>query len=175
MKLIFLDFDGVLNSLKWMRTQDPQTSICTHTDIDPVAVARLMDIVNATDAYIIVSSSWRKVCMLPELQDILGHHGVPRHRIIGSTPSLATAGQAQQERGDEISWTVKTWRLYRHPIESFVILDDGDDMGTLIHRLVLTGFNDGLLDKHVEQALKILDDPWEPDLELADVSFSPVS
>ena len=55
MKVIFLDFDGVLNSAKYL---------LGHGDcgvaIDPARMALLKQIVDATDAKIVLSTSWRE-------------------------------------------------------------------------------------------------------------------
>jgi hypothetical protein len=59
LKVIFLDVDGVLNSRgKWAGC-DLANLTDSGTRIDPLAVARLKRIVDATDAKIVVSSTWR--------------------------------------------------------------------------------------------------------------------
>ena len=55
MKVIFLDFDGVLNSEKYIRT-------CGHYGviIDPSRMVMLKEIIDKTDAKIVLSTSWRE-------------------------------------------------------------------------------------------------------------------
>jgi hypothetical protein len=161
MKLIFLDFDGVLNSIGFQRGQRAISEMCTAHDIDPKAVEFVKQIMDSSNAKIVVSSSWRIVLTLPELQDVLGEFGIDRSNIIGVTPRL------QHPRGDEIEEYINGWPLQaRDPIESFVILDDDGDMGKLYHRLIHTSYNFGLNENHVGPALEILAQPWEPELEL---------
>ena len=56
MKIIFLDIDGVLNSemYEWSRGEDRADN-----RIDLSRVRLLKDIVSATDAKIVLSSTWR--------------------------------------------------------------------------------------------------------------------
>jgi len=134
--------------------------MCTAGDIDRNAVNRLMKIVEKSNAYIVISSSWRIVRTFPEIQDILATHGVPRERIIGMTPRFQGLS-----RGDEIAFHAKTFTMIHDQLESFVILDDSDDMNDLIHRLVKTSWETGLIDEHIPLALNQLNDPWEPYME----------
>ena len=60
MKVIFLDVDGVLNDQMWLH-------LLMDSEIDEVRVARLAEIVKATDAKIVLSSSWR--VLVDELDD----------------------------------------------------------------------------------------------------------
>ena len=55
MKVIFLDFDGVLNSQRYFRCNG-----CEGVALDPVCMLRLQEIVAATDAKIVLSTSWRE-------------------------------------------------------------------------------------------------------------------
>jgi hypothetical protein len=51
---------------------------------------------------------------------------------------------------------IQAW-LDAHPyVEKFCILDDGSDMGHLMSKLVHTSFKDGLLPEHVEKAVAML-------------------
>ena len=156
MKLIFLDIDGVLNSQDWWDwAQAP------HNGIDRLAVNRLKQIQEQSDALIVISSNWRWVNTLPTLQFTLQLNGVSHHHVIGVTPRLEG-----EIRGKEIELYIKTFPFRCEPIESFVILDDVELMGDLEHRLVRTTEKKGLQDEHINLALKILDEPWEPDMEL---------
>ena len=61
-KIIFLDVDGVLNNGSWaMEMYDK--GIRTYRDdiLYEPALERLKRIVDATNAYIVVSSSWRQI------------------------------------------------------------------------------------------------------------------
>lgn len=173
---IFLDVDGVLNSEAFLRKLDDQHRQLGHTDptrpkskttctcyrlecqIDRDAVARLNRLVAVTGAKIVISSSWRKLLDPPELHRVLTGHGLVAE-IIGETPDghddlvLEAYGHPQRvERGYEIDFWLK-----QHPeVERFVILDDGSDMAMHKNRLVQTDAQEGLLDDHVDLAIRVM-------------------
>lgn len=60
MKVIFLDFDGVLNSTRFMM-ENPQRGLC---GLDKVAVARLNRLCAETGAYVVVFMMRVKVLLL---------------------------------------------------------------------------------------------------------------
>ena len=156
MKVVFLDFDGVLNHAKHF--DDLRTgrviADCLDDDesFDKVAVERVNVIVERTGADVVVSSSWRCMFELSDICDILKRHGF-RGRVIGATPRLhRTPDGEARVRGHEI----QSW-LDEHPdVEAFVILDDDSDMAHLIPKLVKTSFETGLQDEHVERAIRML-------------------
>lgn len=133
LKYIFLDCDGVLN--------------CSGTRIDPWAVKRLKQIVDATGAKIVVSSVWR-FYYYHSLRISLAEYGFDRGVVIGKTG--ATRGEI---RGNDI----QAWLDANDPTpEAFVILDDDSDMLHLMPYLIKTSWKTGLLDEHVEQAIEKL-------------------
>lgn len=148
MKIIFLDFDGVLNSHKWVKANEHllnSQTLFMHTDVDREAVARVDRLCKETGAKVVVSSTWRLFNSLERLQEILKNHGFTGE-VIGRTPRLGG------KRGSEIS----QWLNEHGPVESFVILDDDSDMVHLMHKLVQTTFDLGLQDEHVELAKALL-------------------
>ena len=72
MKVIFLDFDGVLNSINGY--SDIQIVSCFK--IDPECMDRLNQIIDQTDAKIVISSAWRCHYNMEELQEILDDGGL---------------------------------------------------------------------------------------------------
>jgi len=156
MKLIFLDIDGVLNHPEFLKahaiTNYKSVPMALLACIDPVAVGRLNRLVEITEAKIVVSSPWRTIMRIGQLQSTFERAGV-KTCPFSQTPNLGTT------RGREIqSWLDR--RRLTLPIESYVILDDDDaddaDMGHLIPKLVQTSREKGLQDVHVERALDIL-------------------
>lgn len=164
MKIIFLDVDGVLNSLSYFKTEEHQLKrFLEHDEIDESKVVFLKQIVDETDAKIVLSSTWRdlddntnKECykMYKYLTDVLAKYGL---EIISKTKVLS------QNRPLEI----KTWVDGHDNIESFVSLDDDfsrnsyDKYGIGDNLVYTIFFTDdlsvgGLQDKHVKQAIKIL-------------------
>jgi len=169
MHVIFLDVDGVLNSERFCRTLDEQHRQLGHHEvcecfrltrqIDRAAVARLNRLVAETDAKIVISSTWRKLLDPPELHRVLVEHGLVAE-IIGETldgyndPEMLEKFGAIDRifRGHEID----AW-LGQHPeVERFVILDDNSDMEMHKNRLVQTDCEEGLLDEHVDLAIRVM-------------------
>jgi HAD domain in Swiss Army Knife RNA repair proteins len=153
-RVVFLDFDGVLNHEAFYRAKGPGV-----LGLDPTRVALVNEIVARTGAHVVVSSTWRMGTTLSSLRDTLGSVGFTG-RVIGKTPDLSAQWKegslvmAAKERGDEIQAWIDGFR--RHPVASFVILDDDGDMAHLKHRLVRTTFAEGLTREHVERAVEML-------------------
>lgn len=143
--ILFLDFDGVLNHVDCWKG-DHKTS---DTDIlDPVCVSRLNRIIEKTKCEVVVSSSWRILKTLIELQDLLSATGY-KHRLLSTTPKTISS------RGSDIHrWISYHGRLNFGPI---AIVDDDSNMAPYMDRLVKTDFyNGGLQDEHVEKIIKLL-------------------
>lgn len=145
MKIVFLDFDGVLNSTLFF-IANPGAEICTEEQVDPAAVARLNTIVSVSKADVVVSSTWRLHHDAAYLQRILDMRGF-RGKVIDTTPVLH-----HRVRGREI----QAWLNWHPETEKFVILDDDSDMEHLSDRLIKTAFVNGLQDVHVGKALQHL-------------------
>lgn len=166
-RVLFLDIDGVLNSIDYMRRRElaGDAMIAMHATqddpgqaIDPDAVQLLNEIVERTDARICVSSSWRKLYTIPVLQHILRQRGL-RARLIGRTPDIWRLPEIQiahghRCRGHEIQYWLD--RHKRYAIEQFAIVDDSSDMAHLKHRFVQTTIDRGLEREHVEQLVALL-------------------
>jgi hypothetical protein len=145
-KLLFVDFDGVLNHLAWVKQPRPRAPF------DPACLWRLGQICERTGASIVVSSSWRTPIRngrLSWLRGLLAGAGLgARGHVVGMTPDHRYRGP----RADEI-------RAYmaKRPADRFAILDDDADAGEgLAQHFVQTDFERGLLDEHVEAAIRIL-------------------
>jgi hypothetical protein len=145
MKVIFLDIDGVLNSQNFIHSFNGKWEL--HS-VDPNAINVLNEIIKATNAKIVISSSWRIILDLNEIKDILIENGFVGE-IIGKTPIIRDNNRC---RGDEINAYLEA----NPNIDKFIILDDDSDMDNLIDRLVKTSYIDGLLPKHIEKAISLL-------------------
>lgn len=141
MKIIFLDIDGVVTNLKtgW-RLPDLD---CLH---------ELFRIIKETGAFVVLSSTWRlHVDLFSQVQS----WGI---NFISMTPRCHQINVENEvrwtERGDEI----QEWLdMHEHlKIESFVILDDDQDMKHLSDRLVITSWGDGLSKEDADRAIEIL-------------------
>jgi hypothetical protein len=144
MKIIFLDYDGVLINRESLRT--------TEAEYPPAdeSIRLLNDLIKQTDAQIVVSSSWRIRRTLIELQEILEGWGVDG-TVLDKTPHYP-----EQDRGAEIQQWLDDRRKSKGDVEAFVILDDCRDMPTLLDFLVQTEFETGLTREDAEKALQIL-------------------
>lgn len=147
MKVIFLDYDGVMNP--------PNTCLVFHTprnaDFGREAVDNLNYILEKTGAYIVVSATNRgNDSWTVKLFD---YNGIDSARYIDYTSSLR-----DRPRGDEIKqWlTAESIRTGGSEPESFVIIDDESDMGELNDHLVKTNYMIGLTRTDAEKAIKIL-------------------
>lgn len=158
MKVIFLDFDGVLNSQDFfkklegkIRNEEDEVRYWA-TMIDPDAVKILNTIVETTGAKIVVSSTWRLLNTLTRLREILCLKGFRFPEVIfDKTPNHVESGM-RHRRGNQI----QMW-LNKHPeVEKYVIIDDDSDMEHLMHKLVKTSNYTGLQDEHIEPILEHL-------------------
>lgn len=152
MKIIFLDFDGVLTHQKSPRRNGLWW-------FDPACVERLNRLIDATGAKVVISSSWRIGHSLQSMHQFLTEAGY-RHGIIGVTPQWATTAAGNvtggfSSRGAEIvSWLDRSKET--RGIKSFIILDDDCDMIHLAPRLIQTNYQVGLQDKDVDKAIELL-------------------
>lgn len=158
MKVIFLDIDGVLTSLK------------RKMKLDAGNISRLGQIIEATDAELVISSSWRRFKLEDTIAELANtsdfrHGGVEFpycDRIIGHTRRLYCFALEDTEkhylsaRGLEIKrWLKEFGKDFK--VENYVILDDDCDMlleqaGHFVH----TDTYKGLSDSNVRKAIKIL-------------------
>lgn len=154
MKVIFLDFDGVLNSYSWWMRRSVGYARWSRVlrEFDPLAVAQLNRITARTGASIVASSSWRDTG-----RRLLRRAGVTA-RVIGCTPELPHGRPSHfpNERPLEIlAW------LNAHPgVASFLILDDCPwNFGgyeRLRTRSIRTNSYTGLTAFHVDRAVGML-------------------
>lgn len=154
MKIIFLDIDGVLNSemYKASRTEDSSDNY-----IDLSRVKLLADLVNATDAKIVLSSTWR--VDWNKNPNLCGNNGKYINRclaqfdlsIMDKTPFISFFSARQKE--------IQSWISHHYnEVESFVILDDMNyGWGELSDKVVITNPNGyGLEEVHIEKAVELL-------------------
>lgn len=164
MKIIFLDIDGVLNSMAYFK-ENKENNKTAFNDISDFHLSKLSEIYHTCNAHIVLSSTWRELddeynmtCkeMWEYLVSSLERYGM---KIMSKTPVI------DQNRPLEI----KTWldgRADKDEIK-FVSLDDDfsresyDKYGIgdcLIHtKFFCDKLEDGgLQEKHVKQAINIL-------------------
>ena len=154
MKVIFLDFDGVLNSSasflmesrykKKLKRTNPRKSkeYRVNETFSEVCASNFQYILDkCPDVKVVISSTWRELFPMEWLKEKLEEYGIDSSRVIGKTPR-ASSGRLSQSapRGDDIS----EW-LAEHPeVTDYVILDDNSDMTVHMDKLVQTTWLDGL-------------------------------
>lgn len=150
LRVVFLDFDGVLNhertKERYRRGTDGHVPGASLIGLDPRNVAVFNQFLEQAKAQIVVSSSWRWTHSLEELRHVLAVSGV-KGQVLGMTRRRSMAN-----RGLEI----QDWIDSNGPLQTFVILDDSSVMGHLASRLVQTSMETGMREKHVPMGLKIL-------------------
>lgn len=153
-RYLFLDFDGVLNSRKFVNTylyqfrEPTEQRYVVDEHINPELVAKVNTIVTKADVEVVISSAWRKSFTKERLQDMLRRRGFIGH-IVDCTPIMRC------DRGYEI----QAW-MDQHGVtkDQVVILDDNTDMAHLLDRLVQTSFDTGIQDGQVEEAIRMFND-----------------
>lgn len=143
MRVIFLDFDGTLNS-QALSLSDPDDN---WPKIDPSPVAALNRVTQATNAKLVIISSWRLYHSVQELDDLLGSQGVEAS-VIDKTPSMPD----KDRRLEIMSWLFSRG-VIRGDVTGYVVLDDRTDSDTLDGRFVqptsFMGFTNDLVPKAI--------------------------
>ncbi len=151
MKIIFLDIDGVLNSVKYDATRTKKDG-----NIDKTRLVLLKKIVDATDAKIVLTSSWRKHWEKDEDKcDDAGKEINRDFAEYGLEIFDKTAFFMSFDRASEI----RSWVNSHNNVERFVIIDDifvgwGELHQYLVQTSALIGR--GLEETHVQKAIGIL-------------------
>lgn len=147
--IIFLDIDGVLNSDKYFDSIDNKE--CMNLvdrlmlDIDMSKVKLLLEVINKTNAKIVITSSWRRMKLYPYIKERLISMGLP---VVGETLFI------EGRRGEEI----KSY-LLENRVSNYCIIDDEvfKDYKELEDYLVVTDFyEDGLTIDHAKGVVKKL-------------------
>lgn len=155
-KYIFLDIDGVLNSVSFYkeRSQSERYSILKEkikdeyiasylADIDPEKVKLLNKLTDVTGAKIVVSSSWRSYS---ELQTVFTLAGI-KEPIYDITSRLSGGCRGQE---------IQQW-LDKNECDKYVILDDDSDFFyNQLPYFIHTDWKVGLTESNINKAINIL-------------------
>jgi hypothetical protein len=151
-RVIFLDFDGVLNA----DTDDGDSAavdeLWSAAWLDRAMVERLSDLAQRGGARVVISSSWRQRRSREELAEMLASLGFDGE-VIDITPRLPRPESGERTVREQ---EVKAWLDAHGGVESFVILDDDQEFGALSDHHVRTDSKVGLTARDVEHALAIL-------------------
>lgn len=157
MKIIFLDIDGVLNSvdtaIAFFRLK-PHT---TNEDrLDQVSIELLRRIVEVTGAGIVVSSTWRLGRTKEDFQEIFSVYGWEDFPYIGQTEVIRSPGIC---RGHEIQKWIDDHKINH---DDYIILDDDSDMlESQKDRFIHVSNVNGLRSKHYCAAIRLFGHPDE--------------
>lgn len=147
MKILFLDFDGVLNS--WQSVYwEKRHEISSKTILCPIAMSNLDELMKVTpNLRIVVSSTWRKYIPIDDLKKILSEQGFKSAERIIDYTIYKQSGLKFSQTGER--WgEIKEW-LDEHPeVTQWAIVDDNkvtsDPNPTVEARLVRTDPRVGL-------------------------------
>ena len=147
-KIIFLDFDGVITTLK------------SRWKLDKEKLELLKRIVDETDCLFVISSAWRRNSFEDTKQFItnkrinsfVGNNPFPfLDRVIGQTDFINSPYSPNYDRTTEIyRWIADNYK----PDDLYIVLDDmymvlPQDM------FVMTHYDDGLSEDDVERVISI--------------------
>lgn len=150
--IIFLDFDGVVETIYWEKAKDGTWSYNIHKFgreelNNKQAIGWLNELYSKVPYDIVVSSTWRIGMSVDELQNLLRKSGFNRNiKVIGKTPVL------YQQRGLEIQEWIDTAEFKGN----FIIIDDDSDMCHLLPRLIRCDCQLGFTIYDYQKALTLL-------------------
>ena len=157
-KLIFLDVDGVLNS------HSTEDVVDGYIGIDDKKVKLLKEIVDETDANIVLVSSWKqwwfKEDISKDIQDAFANHLDKKLKEAGLTIFDKTMDKNSTRRGHGIIRYIDGLSKDGIIVDKYVILDDETwdySQEHIANHLVQTSFyKNGLEKKHVRKAIEKL-------------------
>ena len=149
MKVIFLDFDGVITiPPKWY--------------INANKIKWIKKIVDETDAKIVVSSSWRRENVKETINDMIGKtKRCPRNKmlywLVDNLYDVTSWFSDKKYYGTGRGGEIQTW-LDKHPeVDNYVIIDDdGDMLDSQLYHFVQTNYEDGITEVETIRAIKVL-------------------
>jgi hypothetical protein len=145
--VIFLDIDGVLNDAEPIQALPTRQSQWARL-LDPERVSRLNDIIDATGAEVVLSSSWRQVHSLDDMQELLETRGF-EGRLVDETPIV------DKTRGEQIqAWLA----MHRGEVERYIAIDDSPFMEPLAeeNRVKTSGRRGGITESERDEAIQKL-------------------
>ena len=151
-KILFLDFDGVLNTEHYqglLQYQGKPWQDEYGDFFDPKAVKQLKRIIDATDADIVVESSWKYLGLdaMKELWEVRNLPGT----IIDITPSLLG-----KNKGVEIaSWLSK---YAKQDIRYVIIDDEYVILDSQLPHFILTNPYEGITEEQANRAISMLNE-----------------
>lgn len=168
MKVIFLDFDGVLNSAASFVMEERKREGLSKKDKEKLGptIQSLCHVCTSNfqlilehypELKVVISSTWRELFDMDWLKAKLQSYGIDSSRVIDKTPVLFG-----DIRGQEIA----AW-LADHPeVTKFVIIDDNFIGDRFEHEIVFTTWETGLTLPLVHKVIQLLGSKKSLDLPL---------
>ncbi len=153
MKIIFLDFDGVMDTVEYCHFLESMgMPICDRqgTIFDSHSVFNLKRIIDATGAVVVITSDWKYLMSYKDIIEMWEERDLPGC-VIDVTPNC-------KKRGDEID----VWLSECKEECQYVIIDDmwAENFNEhQVSHLVVTNPYYGIEDDTAERAIKILNKP----------------
>ena len=151
MKVVFLDFDGVICTTstykRWRKT--PGSSEHPEELFDRKLVANVQTLCERSGAVVVLSTSWRHKFPLDDIRAWLEEAGL-KAAVVGRT-------EYRGVRVNEISWYMGEHEPVLYP-KDVVILEDAEPMLHLEGRTVRTTFegpHPGFTERHLKYALRL--------------------
>lgn len=138
-RIVFLDFDGVLNN-RLSRFPFDKTNVGFFNYFLDLAENEL-----GARPRIVVTSSQRIGVDLGVLADTLSSHAGVIGKVIGKT---------NDDRSGIRATEIAAWLRLNGPVDGFVIIDDNDDMYGLSNHLVLTKYDFGFRAYNINDAVQ---------------------
>lgn len=148
MNIIFLDVDGVLNSIEYLTQtyKKVKRTLKQEEMLDPICINNLKEIVDKTNARIVIISSW-KICDLDILIKVFSNYNLQIYSIT-------------KNYGDKRGKEIREWLEKNKDVSNYIILDDDifKDYVGLEDKIIQTSMykGRGLNNSHVEMAIKKL-------------------
>ena len=157
MKIIFLDFDGVMDTAYYdhiLCKRGLPESDKFGTIFDPNCIRNLKSIIDNTGADIVVLSTWKDFMSYQEILDMWEYRNLP-----GFVTDVTPIPSHRRNRGDEIDAWLEECRTECQ----YVIIDDLDAYNFNEHQiprlLVVNPFN-GLDEEIANRAIKLLNSEY---------------
>ena len=152
MKIIFLDFDGVMDTATYCsyleRQGLPECDSNGRPNFDPECISNLKRIVDNTNADIVVSSDWKYIDSYTDLLEMWSERNMPGF-MTDLTPNVS------KHRGSEIDQWLKECKT----VCNYVIIDNLGETSFNVHqleRLITINPSKDLTETDAIQAITIL-------------------
>ena len=156
-KVIFLDIDGVIaldkqfmtNRTKYAAKNELANKLRIPYGFDPGAVKVLNEILDETDATIVLSSDWRFHWDLEELDEIFKFNGVKKSpEFVTHKLKRKMSSDLEDDRAHQIIDFKR-----KHNLTNWVAIDDLDLSFSLGDHFFLTKSNDGIKRQNLKEKI----------------------